>query len=160
MQDGTITAIVVLGAAVWPDGPSPTLRRRVAHGASLYHAGLGHVVICCGGLGRYPPTEARAMADLLLARDVPEHAIQLEDSSTNTRENLRFALPILETLGTDRIVIVSDAYHLPRAKLIARRLGLHATGHAPPLQSARLWPQAKGWLREIPGILAVLLRLR
>jgi len=160
MQDDRLTAIVVLGAAVWADGPSPTLARRVAHGARLYHAGRGGAVICCGGLGRFPPTEAAAMADLLRARGVPDNVIHLEDNSTNTRENLRFALPILERLGTDSILIVSDAYHLPRARLIARRLGLHAKGSAPPLKGARLWPQLKGWLREGPGILAVLLRLR
>ncbi|MEJ6390932.1 YdcF family protein [Gymnodinialimonas ulvae] len=160
MQDGTMTAIVVLGAAVWPDGPSPTLRRRVAHGASLYHAGAGRVVICCGGLGRHPPSEASAMADLLRSADVPASAIHLEDQSTNTTENLRFALPILRDLGTNRVLIVSDAYHLPRARLIARRLGLHASGTAPSLHGARLWPQLKGWLREGPGLLAILLRIR
>lgn len=100
------------------------------------------------------------MADLLRSADVPASAIHLEDRSTNTRENLRFALPILRDLGTSRIVIVSDAYHLPRAKLIARRLGLHATGNAPSLNGARLWPQLKGWLREGPGLLATLLRIR
>lgn len=160
MQDDSVTAIVVLGAAVWADGPSPTLKRRVMHSAALFHAGRGAVVICCGGLGRHPPTEAEAMAALLRDAGVPEASIRLENISSNTRENLLFALPILERLGTDRIVIVSDAYHLPRAKLIARRLGLRATGSSPSAKGARLWPQVKGWLREGPGFLATLLRLR
>ena len=153
-------AIVVLGAAVWADGPSPTLRRRVMHGARLFHDTPGAVVICCGGLGKHPPTEAEAIAMLLREAGVPDSAIRLEDTSTNTRENLRFALPILGTLGLHRIVIVSDAFHLPRAKLIARRLGLQATGSAPSAKGARFWPQVKGWLREVPGYLATLLRLR
>ncbi|MEX3016920.1 YdcF family protein [Gymnodinialimonas hymeniacidonis] len=155
-----MTAIVILGAAVWPNGPSPTLRRRVLHGAALYHAGRGACVVVCGGLGRHPPTEAEAMAALLRDEGVPETAIHLEDRSTNTSENLRFALPILERLGQDHILVVSDAYHLPRASMIARRLGLHVTGSAPPMQTARLWPQVKGWLREGPGLVAVLLRIR
>lgn len=100
------------------------------------------------------------MAEILRDEGVPEAAIRLEDRSTNTRENLAFALPILADLGIDRVVIVSDAYHLPRARLIARRHGLHATGSAPSAKGARLWPQVKGWLREGPGLLAELLRMR
>lgn len=155
-----MTAILILGAAVWRDGPSPTLRRRTLHGAALFHAGIGSVVIPCGGLGRHPPAEAVAMRDLLLEAGVPAAAIHPEDRSTNTRENIRGTLPILSRLGQGRVVIVSDAYHLPRALLIARRAGLAATGSAPPSRGARLWPQLRGWLREIPAIAAHLLRLR
>ncbi|MBF9045302.1 YdcF family protein [Rhodobacterales bacterium HKCCE4037] len=151
-----MTAIVILGAAVWEGGPSPTLRRRTLHGARLYHSGAGDVVICCGGMGKYPPTEAEAMAAMLREAGVPDSAIRLEDASTNTRENIRFTLPILRDLGAEKVVIVSDAYHLPRAGLIARRLGLKASTSAPPLNDARLWPQVKGWLREGPGYLATL----
>ncbi len=98
------------------------------------------------------------MADLLREAGVPDHAIRLEDQSTNTVENIRFALPLLG--GTRDVIIVSDAYHLPRARLIAMREGLRVTTSAPPKRNARLWPQIKGWLREIPGLLAVVLRLR
>lgn len=153
-----MTAILILGAAVWREGPSPTLRRRTLHAAHLYHAGRGTLVIPCGGLGRFPPSEARAMATLLQAAGVPDTAIRLEDASTNTAQNIRNALPLLG--HTRDVLIVSDAYHLPRARLIARRAGLCVTTSAPPLKGARLWPQLKGWLREIPGILAVLLRIR
>ncbi len=151
---------MILGAAVWADGPSPTLRRRTLHGAALFHQGRGDAIIVCGGLGRHPPSEARVMADLLIADSVPEAAIHREDRSTNTAQNIAFALPILRDLGVRDVVIVSDAYHLPRARLIARRHGLRVTVSAPPRGTARLWPQIKGWLREGPGILAVLLRIR
>lgn len=153
-----MTAILILGAAVWRDGPSPTLRRRTLHGAALFHAGRGDVVIPCGGLGRFPPSEAEAMAAMLRAAGVPDAAIRLEDTSTNTVENIRNAVALL---GSKRdVLIVSDAYHLPRARLIARREGLRVSVSAPPLKGARLWPHVKGGLREIPGVIAVLLRVR
>lgn len=154
-----MTAIVILGAAVWEGGPSPTLKRRTLHGAALFHAGAGSVVIPCGGLGRFPPSEAQAMADLLRADGVPASAIEMEDTSANTAQNIRNALPILHRLGERDVLIVSDAYHLPRARLIARRDGLRVSVSAPK-GGARLWPQVRGWLREIPGVLAVLLRVR
>lgn len=99
------------------------------------------------------------MAQLLREAGVPDHAIRLEDRSTNTLENIRFALPILSELGRDQVLLVSDAYHLPRAKLIARRAGLQVTGSAPPTSDAWAWPQIRGWLREGPALVALLLRL-
>ncbi|MBY4894641.1 YdcF family protein [Rhodobacteraceae bacterium N5(2021)] len=153
-----MTAILILGAAVWRDGPSPTLMRRTLHAATLFHAGRGDVVIPCGGTGQFPPSEAAAMAAILRQAGVPQDAIRLEDTSTNTGENIRNAAAML---GDARdVLIVSDAFHLPRARLIARREGLRVTTSAPPLKGARLWPQIKGWLREVPGVIAVLLRIR
>lgn len=100
------------------------------------------------------------MARLLQDAAVPKDAILLEDQSTNTRQNLRFAQRLLAPLGETNILIVSDAYHLPRACLIAKRLGFQASGSAPPLNGARAGPQIKGWLREIPALAAVLVGLR
>lgn len=153
-----MTAILILGAAVWRDGPSPTLRRRTLHGAALFHAGRGDVVIPCGGIGRFPPSEAEVMSDMLQEAGVPNAAIRLERTSTNTTENIRNALPLLN--GERDVLIVSDAYHLPRARMIARREGLRVTTSAPPREGARLWPQVRGWLREIPGVIAVVLRIK
>ncbi|MEJ6395632.1 YdcF family protein [Gymnodinialimonas sp. 2305UL16-5] len=154
------TAIMILGAAVWPDGPSPTLTRRVHHGATLYHKGCGGLVVACGGVGRFGPSEAEVMARILRDRDVPDSAIRLEDRSRNTAQNIAFALPILEAEGITQLIIVSDSYHLPRARLIARRHGVSANGAAPSWKTARLKPQIRGWLREIPAMAAVLLRIR
>lgn len=98
------------------------------------------------------------MAAILQEVGVPEAAIRLEDTSTNTAENIRNAVALLE--GERDVLIVSDAYHLPRARLIARREGLRASVSAPPRHGERLWPQIKGWAREVPGVLAVLLRIR
>ena len=137
---------LILGAAVWRDGPSPTLRRRTLAGAALFHAGRVDLVIPCGGLGAHPPTEARAMADLLEDAGVPAARIRLEERSTNTSENIRFALPLLP--GPE-VTIVSDWYHLPRARLVARRAGLTPRLHPAPLRGTRALPQTTAALREV-----------
>lgn len=149
---------LILGAAVWADGPSPTLRRRSLHGAGLYHQGMVQHLICCGGLGRFPPTEAAVIGSVLLAQGVPLDRISLEDRSTNTRGNLRLALPILHELGTRHVLIITDWYHAPRARLIARRLGLTATSSSPPLTGANPKQQIKSALREIPAYLLAWVR--
>ena len=57
------------------------------------------------------------------------------------------------------VIIVTDAPHLPRALMVARRLGLEARGSA-PRGGARIATQTRMALREIPACAAYLWRLR
>ncbi|WP_370275117.1 YdcF family protein [Pararhodobacter marinus] len=150
---------LILGAAVWPGGlPSPTLRRRVAHGVALYEAGVVGTIMGCGGLGRHGPSEAEVIARLCREAGVPDRAIRFEDRSTSTRENLVNAQALLSP--DTPVVIVTDPYHRPRARLIARQIGLRATSSGPgwhqigPRQLLRNIP------REALAVAAVLVRLR
>ena len=77
-------AALILGCAVWPGGPSPTLRRRALHAAGLWHRGEVDWLVACGGLGRHPPTEAEAIRDLLLAEGIPAEAIRLPSGLIET----------------------------------------------------------------------------
>lgn len=153
-------AALILGAAVWPGGePSPTLLRRTRHAAALWHAGAVAWLVPCGGLGRHPPTEAEAMRRILRAEGVPDRAIRLEDRSTSTHENILFARPILAALGATRAVLVTDATHAPRARLIARGLGLRAAASCPPLRGGRRRTILRQALREVPATGVALWRL-
>lgn len=152
-----MTTGLILGAAVWANGPSPTLLRRTRHGAALYHGKKIDRIICCGGLGKHPPTEAQAMVEILIDAGVPISDIRQEDASTNTAENIANALPLLDTQD---VLIITDWYHAPRARLVARRAGLQARSSAPSLRGARLWPQIKGACREVPAYVAYLLRVK
>jgi uncharacterized SAM-binding protein YcdF (DUF218 family) len=154
-------AALILGAAVWSDGrPSPTLRRRTLHAAALWRRGEVAHLIGCGGPGLHPPTEAEAIRALLLEEGIPPGAIHLEDRSTSTHENILFALPILERLGSPPVVIVTDLTHAPRARLIARGLGLRAASSSPSLRGARWRTTARQALRELPATALALWRLR
>jgi uncharacterized SAM-binding protein YcdF (DUF218 family) len=153
-------AALVLGAAVRPDGsPSPTLRRRTLQAAALWHRGEVAWIIPCGGLGRFPPAEAEAMRALLLSEGVPPEAIRIEDRSRSTHENILNALPILRDLGVEDVVVVTDLTHAPRARLIARGLGLRATSSSPSLRGARLRYTFRQALREVPATAVAVWRL-
>jgi uncharacterized SAM-binding protein YcdF (DUF218 family) len=145
--------ILILGAAVRQNGPSPTLRRRTAHAATLWHAQPDAQIIACGGLGAYPPTEAAAMRDLLVAVGVRDGAITLEDQSTNTLENIRNGAQLARF---DTIIIVTDRYHARRALMVARHLGLNARADC---------PEPIGWhikqrLREVIATMKYKVKLR
>lgn len=122
---------LILGARVRADGtPTDSLRRRTLHGISLYQTGRVRALILSGdgGLG---VSQAQAMAALCMAAGLPERDLLLDPLSKTTEENLRFAVPLLEGLGTRRVVVISDPYHLPRAALVARRLGLDVQSSGP-----------------------------
>ncbi len=121
---GRAEVIIVLGAAVWPDGPSPALQTRVRRGCTLYHQGRAPNLIFCGGLGRWPPAEAEAMAVLARSWQVDEQSIFREDQSTNTRENMANAVAIMNREGWETALIVTDYFHMKRAMLLARDCGI------------------------------------
>jgi uncharacterized SAM-binding protein YcdF (DUF218 family) len=152
-------AALVLGAAVWAGGvPSPALARRACHAAALWRAEKVDVIVACGGLGHHPPAEAEAIAAVLHTEGVPRDAIRLESASRSTRDNIARALPILRALGATRVVIVTDPWHAPRARLIARQAGLAAGTDSPPwcLRPALV----RALLREAAALFAAVLRWR
>lgn len=150
---------IVLGAAVWPDGqPSPTLRRRALYAAKLWQAGEVGAIIGSGGLGQYPPSEAEVIAQLCREAGVPAPAILQEDQATTTEENLRFSKAMMAATGFETAIIVTDRYHAPRARLVARRLGIKARASCPAMAGTAWHRVVKSWLREIPAYLWYLLR--
>lgn len=118
-------ALVVLGAGVNEWGrPSRSLSERTRHAVQLWKRGLAPQLICTGGVGDNPPSEARVAADLAISLGVPASKVLLEDTSTSTRENARFAADICRARGWKRVVVVSHPYHLWRARRDFRRRGL------------------------------------
>ena len=153
-------AILILGAAVWADGPSPTLKRRTLHAATLWHSGVAPLLVPCGGLGRHSPTEAAAMRDILRGQGIPDTAIMIEDRSTDTLENIRYALPHLKQNAATRVTIVTDLTHGPRAAMVARHFGLTATVSSPSLTGGRKRTVIRQALRECGAIPVYFWRLR
>ena len=123
-DQGNADAIIVLGAAVWPSGPSPALRARVWRGSTLFHEGRASYLILTGGLGIYPPAEADAMAVLAQSWDVDERWIRIENRSSNTRENMAYAAEIMTENGWTSALIVTDYFHMKRAVLLAEDYGI------------------------------------
>lgn len=142
-------AIIVLGCRVGPDGEaSPALTRRARHAARLYRRGLAPKVVLTGGVGTHPPSEARAAAAVARAEGVPEEAIVLEERSTSTEEN---ALEAAARIDAERVLVVSDAYHVFRAERVFRRYFASVTAvgsHG----SSRV--RLRGALREVHAVAA------
>ena len=122
-------AIVVLGGGIIPAMPPartfPDLNDsadRMWLAARLFHQGIAPRVIVSGGgfMAREDGTmtEAAAMRLFLIDLGVPSDAIVAEDRSINTIENIRY---VRRMVGDGRVALVTSAYHMPRALLIAER---------------------------------------
>ena len=120
-------AIVVLGSRVYPGGrPGPSLTRRTQHAVALYGRGLAPYIICSGGLGPAPPTEAEAACELAVRLGLPPAAVILEGQSHSTEENALYTAALMRARGWTTAIVVSDGYHLYRADLLFRRAGVIA----------------------------------
>lgn len=98
--------------------------------AELWYKGLAPVIVVTGGQGRLTGTdtsasEAQKFAEVLRAKAIPEHAILIEDKATNSAENFRFSMQLLQTqndIEPAKIVAVTQPYMERRAYATAKKL--------------------------------------
>lgn len=123
-------AIVVLGAGrvrgdrAWDeDQPGLMARERLRYGARLAKVS-GLPVLVTGGL-HYgtPPSEADIMARSL-ADDYGVEVRWREGASRTTWENAQLSAPILREAGIRRVVLVTQAAHMPRSVWSFEKAGL------------------------------------
>lgn len=131
--DGSNDYVVILGAKVKPGGiPSQSLKNRLDAAVDYLQKYPSVKAIVTGGQGADEDrTEASVMADYLIEHGIAEDRVLLEDQSTTTYENLLFAKKLLPE-NTTSITIISNDFHLKRATILARKLGLKADVVAAP----------------------------
>ena len=126
--DVQVDYVIVLGARLYGDIPSPTLKFRLNSALDYLEDYSDPKVIVTGGQGSGESiTEALAMKTYLENKGVNSHQIILEDKSTSTFENLNNSIDKINELTSNKdikILIVSSDYHLFRAKMIARQFDL------------------------------------
>lgn len=122
--------LVVLGAGVNGSVPSRSLRERLDGAYDYLVTYPENIAIVSGGQGDGEDiTEAQCMFDYLVGRGISPERIWMEPKATNTLENLRFSLDIIEEktgVRPSRIAILSSEYHLHRAGMFAGWLELEA----------------------------------
>jgi len=118
-------AIVVFGAAEYVGHPSPVYRARLDHAYDLFQRGLAPVIITTGGAGKDPRySEGQVGRDYLEARGIPDVNLIAETQGGNTDESTQRVAVIMHANGMTSGLLVSDAYHLYRAKQMMAREGV------------------------------------
>ncbi|MDD5018183.1 MAG: ElyC/SanA/YdcF family protein [Eubacteriales bacterium] len=118
--------VLVPGALVYDDESlSLILKDRVDYAIAIYEAGKAGKLLFSGDHGQTDYDEVNAMMDYAIAQGVPEEDIFLDHAGFSTYESLYRARDIF---CVSDVIIVTQAFHLPRAVYVARALGLDAAG--------------------------------
>lgn len=143
-SDQSAPYVVVLGAKLYGESPSPALEERLRTALNYLEAHPQSLVIVSGAMGRGERiSEAEAMKRWLLERGIAPERIRMDEHSGNTFENLRNSRTIIaQEKGENRIAISTTGYHQLRAGFLAKRLGLEAIrlpADNPPTERVRAY---------------------
>ena len=120
--------IVVLGAGLSGCSVTPLLAARIDKGIALLRKNPGAVLILSGGQGPGEEiAEGKAMAAYAAAQGVSAEQMLIEDNSRSTEENLRFSKALM-AVKNPTVIVVTTAYHVFRALLLAKQQGIPCVG--------------------------------
>lgn len=122
-----VDCILVLGAGVWGDRPTHMLEDRLEYGISLYKMGTSGKLLMSGDHGRENYDEVNVMKNYAVNHGVLSSDVFMDHAGFSTYESIYRARDIFEA---EKIIIVTQEYHLYRALFIADKLGLEAYGVA------------------------------
>ncbi len=144
--------IIVLGAGLIGERVTPLLAARIDKGIELLARNPKAMLIMSGGQGPGEDlAEGRAMADYAVQKGVAAEKIMIEDKSRSTEENLRFSRELMSG-EKPRVILVTTAYHVFRALLLARQQGLKCVGYG---AKTKWYFTLNALLREFAGYLSL-----
>lgn len=120
-----IDCILVLGAGIWGDKPSPMLEDRLLQAISLYNNNVSSKIIMSGDHGKQDYDEVNIMKQFAIEKGMPSEDIFMDHAGFSSYESIYRAKEIFKA---KKIIIVTQKYHLYRAIYIANQLGIEAYG--------------------------------
>jgi len=145
---------IVFGAGLWRDGtPSPVLRDRIATAAGLYFNGKVEKLLMSGSITSSGYSEPGSMRDYALRLGIPDEDIILDYAGRRTYDTCYRARHIFEI---DSAILVTQAFHLPRALYTCNQMGVSVTGVAADMRQYRRSAQSFWNLRETVATIVAL----
>ncbi len=146
--------IVVLGAAEYNGRPSPVLKARLDHAYELYRRRLAAWILTTGGAGGDPRfTEGHVGRNYLVSRGVPAESIVVEGEGDSTVSTVLAVSEIMRRMGLTSAILVSDGYHIFRAKRILEHQGMEVYGSPRPERHRGTWQEQWLYVRQAFGYL-------
>ena len=127
LKNENFDCIMVLGAGLWDGEPSPMLQERLDFGLIAYETGCTDKMLMSGDHGREEYDEVNKMKDVAIEKGVLADNIFMDHAGFSTYESMYRARDIFKV---QKMVIVTQTYHLYRAVYDARKLGIDAYGFA------------------------------
>lgn len=120
-----IDCIIVLGAGIRGNKPSPMLEDRLLKGIELYNNNVSSKIIMSGDHGSNEHDEVNIMKKYAIENGVPSEYIFMDHAGFSTYDSIYRAKNIFEA---KKVVIITQKYHMYRALYIANKLGIEAYG--------------------------------
>lgn len=121
-----VDCILVLGCKVHSDGdPSDMLEDRLQRGVELFDLGAAPKLLMSGDHGQTDYDEVDAMKQFAVNHGISSEDVFMDHAGFSTYESIYRAKEIFQA---DKIIIVTQEYHLYRAIYIANQLGIEAYG--------------------------------
>jgi uncharacterized SAM-binding protein YcdF (DUF218 family) len=130
--------VIVLGAAIQGDKPSPVFEERLRHAVELYRDGYASKLVLTGGIGAGTQhSESSVGSTFVSALGIPAEDILVEERSHTTFQNLDEAAYVMASHGLRTAIVVSDPLHMERSMTMADDLGLDAVSSPTPTSRYR-----------------------
>ena len=117
-------AILVLGCKVDSNGPSMMLENRLNKSIEVYNK-LNTKLLISGDHGQNEYDEVNVMKDYLINKNIDESDIFQDHAGFSTYDSIYRAKNVF---NAEKIVIITQKYHMFRALYLADKLGLNAVG--------------------------------
>lgn len=127
LKNEDFDCIMVLGAGLWDGEPSPMLQERLDFGIIAYETGCSGKMLMSGDHGRKEYDEVNKMKEVAVENGVPADDVFMDHAGFSTYESMYRARDVFQV---EKMVIVTQEYHLYRAVYNARKLGIDAYGFA------------------------------
>ena len=124
---GPADAILIFGNKVEESGvPSARLQSRLDKGVELFSEGQAPLIIVSGGFGKEGYEEAEVMKQYLVAQKIPVSAIVEDKKGYDTYQTAHNVAVLAKDRNINKVIIVSQYYHITRAKLALSKFGFVA----------------------------------
>lgn len=117
--------ILILGAGIWQNKPSPMLEDRIKEGISLYEKGASKKILMSGDHTKSDYDEVNVMKEYAIEKGISSEDIFMDHAGISTYDSI---YRVKEIFKAKKVIIVTQEYHLYRALYIAQSLGLEAYG--------------------------------
>lgn len=125
INDNDFDCILILGAGVRANMPSPMLEDRLLTGLELYNKKLSNKIVVSGDHGRVNYDEVNIMKNYLIEKGVPSEDIFMDHAGFSTYDSI---YRVKEIFTAKKVIIVTQKYHLYRSLHISKKLELEAIG--------------------------------
>ena len=139
-----IDCIIVLGAGIRRNGPSPMLEDRLLTAIELYNEGVAPKILVSGDHEHDDYDEVNVMKNYLKEKGIPSEDIFMDHAGLSTYDSIYRAKKIFKA---NKVIIVTQKYHLYRSLYISKTINLKSYGVSANKQTYAF--QIKRDIREI-----------